>query len=139
MAGRVQKPPEPMEEALPMITGLGNTLLDSMTETCTFINRTIIDSPFGGYKETYTDGVTFEAVIRKDDTDADRIAEKQGVKESYTVVVMRGFPLKFHDVFRRKKDGNTYQVTSNIQDKESPSVSNINIGAVTAERWDLPT
>lgn len=124
---------------MPMITGLGNTLLDSMTETCTFITRTIIDSPFGGYKETYTDGVTFEAVIRKDDTDADRIAEKQGVKESYTVVVQKGFPLQFHDIFRRANDGNTYRVTSNIQDKEAPNASTIKIGAVTAERWDLPT
>ena len=136
MAGRVQKPPGAMEEAMPMITGLGNTLLDSMTETCTMRTRTIVPDGLGGYKETYTDGVTFEAVIRKDDTDADRIAEKQGVKESYTVVVQKGFPLQFHDVFRREKDGNTYRVTSNIQDKESPAVSNINIGAVTAERWD---
>jgi len=123
---------------LPMITGLGNTLLDSMTETCTMRNRSIVPECFGGHKETYVDGVTFEAVIRKDDTDADRIAEKQGVKESYTVIVRKGFPLAFHDVFRREKDGNTYRVTSNIQDKQSPAVSNINIGAVTAERWDEP-
>lgn len=121
-----------------MITGLGNTLLDSMTETCTMRTRTIVPDGLGGHKEIYTDGVTFEAVIRKDDTDADRIAEKQGVKESYTVVVRKGFPFQFHDVFRRGKDGNTYRVTSNIQDKESPAVSNINIGAVAAERWDEP-
>lgn len=123
---------------MPMITGLGNTLLDSMTETCTMRNRSIVPDGLGGYRETYVDGVTFEAVIRKDDTDADRIAEKQGVKESYTVIVRKGFPLAFHDVFRREKDGNTYRVTSNIQDKQSPAVSNINIGAVTAERWDEP-
>lgn len=124
---------------MPMITGLGNTLLDSMTESCTMRNRSIALDELGGYKDAYVDGVTFEAVIRKDDTTEDRIAEKQGVKESYTVVVQKGFPLKFHDVFRRAKDGNTYRVTSNIQDKESPAVSNINIGAVTAERWDEPT
>lgn len=122
-----------------MITGLGNTLLDSMTERCTMRNRSIVLDELGGYKDAYVDGVTFEAVIRKDDTAEDRIAEKQGVKESYTVVVQKGFPLKFHDVFRRAQDGNTYRVTSNIQDKESPAVSNINIGAVTAERWDEPT
>lgn len=137
MAGRFQKPFEPMEEALRMITGLGNTLLDSMRETCTMITRTVVEDGLGGYKEAYVDGVTFEAVVRKNDTTQDRIAEQQGVKESYTVVVQKGFPLRFHDVFRRS-DGNTYQVTSNIQDKETPAASQINIGAVTAERWDLP-
>lgn len=120
------------------ITGRGGTLLDSMIETCTILTRTIAPDGLGGYKDTYVDGITFDAVIRKDDTTADRIAEKQGVKESYTVVVQKGFPLAFHDVFRRAKDGNTYRVTSNIQDKEAPAASTIKVGAVTAERWDLP-
>lgn len=124
---------------MPMITGIGGTLLDSMTETCTILTRTIAPDGLGGHKEVYVDGVTFEAVIRKDDTTADRIAEKQGMKESYTVVVQKGFPFAFHDVFRRAKDGNTYRVTSNIQDKEAPNASTIKIGAVTAERWDLPS
>lgn len=120
------------------ITGRGGTLLDSMIETCTILTRTIAPDGLGGYKDTYVDGIIFDAVIRKDDTTQDRIAEKQGVKESYTVVAQKGFPLAFHDVFRREKDGNTYRVTSNIQDKEAPAASTIKVGAVTAERWDLP-
>lgn len=123
---------------MPMITGVGNTLLDSMVENCVMRNRAVVPDGLGGYRDSYTDGVTFEAVIRKDDTVQDRIAEKQGVQESYTVVVMRGFPLKNTDVFRREKDGKTYRVTSNIQDKEAPAASTIKIGAVTAERWDEP-
>lgn len=120
------------------ITGRGGTLLDGLAESCTMRTRTIIEDGLGTYKEAYVDGVTFEAVIRKDDTTADRIAEKQGVKESYTVVVQKGFPLAFHDVFRREKDGNTYRVTSNIKDKEAPEASTVKVGAVTAERWDEP-
>ena len=120
------------------IFDLDGTLLDTLTETCTMLTKQIVSDGLGGFKETYVSGVTFEAVIRKDDTTADRIAEKQGVQESYTVVVPKGFPFAFHDVFRRSKDGNTYRVTSNIQDKEAPAVSTIKIGSVTAERWDLP-
>lgn len=120
------------------ITGIGGTLLDTMTESCTMLTRAIVPDGLGGYKDGYTNGVAFEAVIRKDDTTADRIAEKQGVKESYTVVVPKGFPFAFHDVFRRAKDGNTYRVTTNIQDKEAPAASTVKIGAVQAERWDLP-
>lgn len=119
-----------------MITGFGNTLLDKMTEKCTMRTRTIVSDGLGGFREAYVDGVAFDAVIRKDDTTQDRIAEKQGVKESYTVVVQKGFPLQFHDVFRREKDQNTYRVTSNIADKEAPAVTKLTIGSVTAERWD---
>lgn len=120
------------------ITGRARTLLDSMAETCTFLNRSLVADGLGGYKDAYTPGISFDAVIRKNDTTQDRIAEKQGVKESYSVVVSRGFPLRFHDVFRRALDGSTYIVTSNIQDKEAPKASSIKIGVVSAERWDLP-
>ena len=143
MAGRVQKPPEPMEEAVPMITGLGNTLLDRLSgsgleKDFIMLTRSIVRDGLGGYKETYVNGTGFTAVLKKDTTAEDRVAEKQGAKESFHITVGKGFPLQFHDVFRRGKDGNTYRVTSNIRDKESPAVSNINIGAVAAERWDEP-
>lgn len=120
------------------ITGRGDTLLDRMGEKCTMRNRAIMPDGLGSYRDVYTDGVEFFAMIRKDDTTADRIAEKQGVQESYTVVVPRGFPLRNTDVFRREKDGQTYRVTSNIQDKEAPEASTVQIASVTAERWDEP-
>lgn len=121
------------------LTGRGDTLLDRMSETCVLRTRTVVRDGLGGFKETYVDGVQFGAVIRKDDTTQDMVAEKQGVKESYTVVVQRGFPLNFHDVFRREKDGQTYRVISNVQDKEAPSASTVQIASVTAERWDEPS
>ncbi len=120
------------------ITGRGNTLLDEMSERCTLLSRAVTPDMMGGTDEGYTDESDFWAVIRKDSTTADRIAEKQGVAESFTVVVTRGTALKNTDVFRREKDGKTYRVTSNIQDKEAPARSTVRIGAVTAERWDLP-
>lgn len=121
-----------------MITGIGNTLLDSMAEECTLLEKHTTQTPTGGYAQVWQDGVTFQAVIRKDETMQARVAEKQGVTELYTVVVQKGFPLNFPDVFRRHKDGNTYRVRSNIADKETPERSGLRIGAVTAERWDIP-
>ena len=120
------------------ITSLGNTLLDSMAEECVLLTRAVVPDGLGGFTNAWTDGVTFSATIRKDSTTQDKIAERQGVKEGYTVVVSKGFPLVKYDVFRRKKDGKTYRVTSNIQDSEAPAASTVKIGAVTAERWDLP-
>ena len=123
---------------MPDVTGRGDTLLDGMSESCTLLSRTVLPDGLGGYKEGYTDGIQFNAVIRKDQSVEALVAEKQGVTELYTVVVQKGFPLNFHDVFRRAKDGLTYRVTSNIADKEAPAASTVKIAKVTAERWDIP-
>ena len=124
---------------MPMnITGMGETLLDSMAEECTLIDPRTVQTPTGGYGQALSDSVTFTAVIRKDNTLPARVAEKQGVKELYTVVVPKGFPFRYHSVFRRHKDGLTYRVTSNIADNEAPERSSIKVGSVTAERWDIP-
>lgn len=120
------------------ISGRGDTLLDSMAEECVMLTRAVVSDGLGGFTNSWVDGVTFSAMIRKDSTTQDKIAERQGVKEGYTVVVQKGFPIVKYDVFRRKLDGKTYRVTSNIQDSEAPAASTVKIGAVTAERWDLP-
>lgn len=118
-------------------TGLGNTLLDSMVETCTMIEKRTVLDEVGGYKQMWVDGVEFPAVIRKDDSIEAKLAEKQGVTELYTIIVQKGFPLDYHDVLRRGT-GEILRVTSNIADKQTPSVSTINVAHVTAERWVLP-
>lgn len=120
------------------ITGMGATLLDSMAEECVLVEKRTVQTPTGGYTQVWQDGVTFYAVVRKDNTLQGRVAEKQGVTELYTIVVQKGFPLNYHDVLRRVKDGNTYRVTSNIADNEAPVKSSVQIGSVTAERWDIP-
>lgn len=120
------------------ITGFANTLLDSMAERCIPLEKKVTQDGLGGYKTTWTDGIAFSAAIRKDDQIQTRIAEKQGLTEFYTVVVQKGFPVAYHDVFRRVSDGLTYRFTSDIKDKGTPAVSRIGIGVVYAERWNLP-
>lgn len=112
-------------------------ITDSM-EKCVMINRSVILDSFGTYVNAWVDGVEFEAAITKDNTLAARVAEKEGITEVYTITVAKGFPLEFHDVFRRESDGLTYRVTSNIKDNETPHRASFSIGQVSAERWDLP-
>lgn len=110
------------------------SLITSMMEQCTFINRIRTDDPYGGYTEAYTDGATFRAAIIKNSTTEATVAEKQGVSEIFTVVTDKGFALDYHDLFRRASDGQVFRVTSNITDSEAPDASTIKIGKVTAEK-----
>lgn len=114
------------------------SLIDSMSTACTMLDRTTQSDSVFGMVTTYRDGAKFRAAIGKDSSMEARLAEKQGVTEVYSVIVKRGFPLQYHDVFRRDSDGAIFRVTSNITDSEAPDVSTVQIGKVTAERWVLP-
>lgn len=110
------------------------SLITSMMEPCTFINRIRTDDPYGGYVESYTDGATFRAAVIKNSTTEAVVAEKQGITEIFTVVTDKGFVLDYNDLFRRDSDGQVFRVTSNIKDSEAPDASTVKIGKVTAEK-----
>ena len=112
-------------------------LLTQAMEECRILNHTRVDDIFGGYKETYTDGAKFMAAIAKSNSVEQMVAEKQGVSESFTVVVNKGFTLDYHDVFKRLSDGAIFRVTSRTVDSTSHHASTIKIAKVTAERWYL--
>lgn len=111
-------------------------LTQTMTE-CRMVARTRVDDDFGGYKETWTDGARFRAAIAKDGSAEQKVAEKQGVSEGYTVVVDQGITLNYHDVFKRLSDGATFRVTSRTVDSTAHPHSTVKIAVVTAERWEL--
>lgn len=110
------------------------SLITSMMEPCTFINRIRTDDPYGGYIEAYSDGATFRAAVIKNATTEAVVAEKQGITEIFTVVTDKGFALDYNDLFRRDSDGQVFRVTSNIKDSEAPDASTVKIGKVTAEK-----
>lgn len=119
--------------------GVSVSLLDSMKERCVILNHIRQDDPYGGFvNESWEPGASFDAVIIKNTTTEAQIAEKQGIKELFTVVVDKAFGLEFHDVFKRLSDGAVFRVTSMQRDSEAPDMSSVPIGKVTAERWEIP-
>lgn len=114
------------------------SLLDSMMEKCTFLNHIREDDPYGSVIETWTEGATFDATIIKNSTTEAMIAERQGLKELFTVVVKKGLTLEYHDAFVRNSDGQVFRVTSNVKDSEATEASSVSIAKVTAEKWVIP-
>ena len=113
------------------------SLLDSMMEKCIHINLTRADDPYGSTVKSHTDGAPFYAVIIKNSSDEAVIAEKQGIKEIFTVVTSKDVKMSYHDVFKRVSDGQIFRVTSDAKDSEAPEASTVEIVKVTAERWEL--
>ena len=114
------------------------SLIQSMMEACTLLNHIREDDGYGGTKEYWSDGATFQAAVIKNSSTEAQIAQQQGVNELFTIVIQKGFQLDYHDVFRRQSDGQTFRVTSNVADSEAPDASTVRIAKVTAERWVIP-
>ena len=113
-------------------------LIDQMMDSCVFLNHLRVSDGRGGYREEWQDGAEFMATVIKNSTTDAIIAERQGIKEIFTVVVPKGTVLEFHDAFRRAKDGAVFRVTSMTTDSEAPENSTVKISKVTAERWSIP-
>ena len=114
------------------------SLISEMMEPCKILNRIRQDDPYGSWTDVWQEGASFNATIIKNSTTEATVAERQGINEIYTVVTAKGFPLSYHDAFRRVKDGATFRVTSESTDSEAPVRSSVQIEKVTAERWELP-
>ena len=114
------------------------SLLTRMMEDCQILNHIRTDDDFGGYKDAWEAGARFKAAIGKMSSPEMVIAEKEGITESFTVVVEDTFSLDYHDVFKRLSDNAVFRVTSKTTDSTAHPASTVRIAKVTAERWVLP-
>ena len=113
-------------------------LIKEMMTDCIMMDRVSVPDGMGGFSYIWQEGAQFEATIIKDQTIQARVAENAGMSEVYTVVVSNGVQLDFKDVFKRLEDNAVFRVTSNIKDSVAPQRSTVQIGKVTAERWEIP-
>lgn len=113
------------------------SLLEDAMESCTIINRSIVEDGYGGYTTAWVDGPSINAAITLDSSTQARIAEKEGVTALYTVTTSKALNLQYHDVFRRESDGKIFRVTSDGDDNKTPPSANLNMRQVSAEEWGL--
>lgn len=112
-------------------------MLTPMMVACTRMDRTTESTSLGPV-ERYAPGAAFRAFLRKDQSPEIRVAERQGMKEQYTVIVDKAEVLRRDDVFRRDSDGATFRCTSSTVDGEAPAMASLQIAKCGAERWDIP-
>ncbi len=111
-------------------------LSESMTK-CTYLVKTPTDDGYGGYTTEWVDGISFDAAIVLDNSMQARTAEQAGVTALYTVTTQRSMNLQFHDVFRREDDKKIFRVTSDGDDKKTPTSAGLNMRQVSAEEYTL--
>lgn len=113
------------------------SLIDAFMTPCVIMNIAKESDGQGGFITEWSEGAEILVAIVNDSSMQARIAEQDGVTSVYTLTTTRENALSFHDVIKRKSDGQIFRVTSNGIDKKSPVVSELNMSQVTAERWEL--
>lgn len=113
------------------------SLLDDFAMTCVMMEKKRVPDGAGGYIVEWTEGAGFTAYPSMDTSLEARRAEKEGVTSLFSVLVEKNVPIEYHDVYRETATGETYRVTSNPQDKETPKSSTMALKSFTAERWAL--
>ena len=118
-------------------------LFKEALQECVFMNRAIVDNPYGGTDETYTEGAHFYASVYLSNSLEMQRAEQDGVKGLYQITTDKSVRLKYHDVFKRLKDdvnGDeeiTLRVTSK-DDNATPNSSLLDQRVVNAEEFVIP-
>lgn len=112
-------------------------LIDAFKEPCVIMNKAKVSDGEGGFKVEWLAGAGFDAAIVKDSSLEARIAEREGLTNTYTVTTSPNAALEFHDVFKRVRDGQVFRVTSNGDDVRPPSVATFDFEQVSAEEWEL--
>ena len=109
------------------------SLLAEYMEPCQRIDETTRPDEYGGSKTAWVRGAGFMAAITLDTSLAARRAEKEGVKNIYTVTTQRSTSLLFGDYIQRLSDEKIFKITSDGPDKKSPLSSSLDMRVVSAE------
>lgn len=115
------------------------SLYESALEPFVFLEKTRTPDGEGGYKTTWNEGTEFLAATKLDTSMQARIAEKQGVRSLFTIYTKKNIDFDFHDVIMRKSDGKIFRITSEGKENKTPDSAALNMRAVTAEEWELPS
>ena len=109
------------------------SLLDESMETCTLMDQTTVSDGYGGYTNVWREGAKIQVAIVLDNSMEARIADKQGVTALYTITTRKNINLQYNQFFRRDRDGKYFRVTSDGDDKYTPTSATLNMRQVSAE------
>lgn len=115
------------------------SLFEDSLEDFTFFMRQIVDNDRGGDGTTYIPAPNpIKASAVKNDSIEARKAEKDGVKNIYTIATKKNIVLTKNDVVQRRSDNKLFLITADATDMNTPKSAALNIRVVSAQEWEFP-
>ena len=113
------------------------SLLTDSFEPFVMMDKTTVPDWYGGFRPSWAEGAGFNAAATFDTSVEARVGAVQGVTSLYTITTSRAVNLQYHDICKRLSDGKVFRVTSDGDDKKTPSMAGLDMRQVTAEEWRL--
>lgn len=114
-------------------------LLEEYSEKFTILDKQSYEDGLGGYAVRYIDGAEIDVSVSYNASIQTEQAKAQGTTAVYVFLTPKAINLQYHDVLRRKSDNKIFRVTSDGDDNRTPDSAGLDIRAVTAEEWSLPS
>lgn len=113
------------------------SLLTDSFEPFVMMDKTTVPDGYGGFRPYWTEGAEFKAAATFDSSVEARVGAVQGVTSLYTITTTRAVNLQYHDICKRLRDGKIFRVTSDGDDKKTPSMAGLDMRQTNAEEWRL--
>lgn len=114
------------------------SLLDEYNESFFILDKVRVPDGLGGYTTTYTESVEIEGALAPASETEIKTAEAMKEKVTNVLITSKLNNLDYHDVLRRKEDGQIYRVTAAGAEIVTPGSSSLNLRKYALEAWELP-
>lgn len=111
-------------------------MMESVAHDCVMMDKRTIGDGEGGFITAYAEGAAFKCYPALDSSMQARIAEAQGVKSLYNILVPQSVPIAPGDIYKDTTAGAYFRVT--MDTKQTPSTSTMDLKAFAAEKTELP-
>ena len=115
------------------------SLIERAMETSHIMDKTTELDEYGSVRTVYKQGAEIKVAYSFNSSTEARIGAQQGANNRVTLMTKRSVLLRFQDVIRRDRDGKTFRVTSDGDDNKTPETAGLNLRAVEAEQWEIPS
>ena len=115
------------------------SLIERAMETSHIMDKTTELDEYGSVRTVYKQGAEIKVAYSFNSSTEARIGAQQGANNRFTLMTKRSVLLRFQDVIRRDRDGKTFRVTSDGDDNKTPETAGLNLRAVEAEQWEIPS
>lgn len=115
------------------------SLIERAMETSHIMDKTTELDEYGSVRTVYKQGAEIKVAYSFNSSTEARIGAQQGANNRFTLMTKRSVLLRFQDVVMRDRDGKTFRVTSDGDDNKTPETAGLNLRAVEAEQWEIPS
>lgn len=113
--------------------------LRDMYEKLVVVEKRTIPDGLGGYEVAYVEGAEFMGSITLDSSIEAKVAEQNGMKSVFTLVVDSSLPIERNDTLKRKSTNEYFRLTSNPNDTLVKTQMDGELKSASIERFEIPT